>query len=492
MDHFCIFPFIYYGAIDANGKIIMTKDGRTLLSNVDARHPIASLVKSHVIDSSEDGSLTGVILVCDLITRAHQLLHEGHHPIDITTGWNKALYLLNGYIPAISCAANLIDLTARCKTVTKLLRSFLDPKIGIEKSKDFCILFEKALGSILKGEDWKNRLQSLGDWIQIIGDNALLDTHQGVYDGFLLQISSKPNYEEIPTDGKTLLICDFFHQDQYPGSKTRSIQKDRERALRYRALRENINKLGVKIILTNDIGLQRFVDEDVSVAVCSLSEIQRLSRATLHPIVMDMESVSSRHLREYRSIQLVAHNASQAIIQLSCTSPSTKETNSVISIVWSSGRSEPSNNDADAIQRAIRHIEFGFQRECEPATIAVGGCFEAAIASYLFKQSQSAGDKSSRVIESLADACMAVCSVLATNASSSPESLMSQLMTKHAATNYGWAIDGYSNSPVDLSESGPWCFVHDKMVTLQRAVELSCSLLRINGIVCQPRMQISQ
>jgi T-complex protein 1 subunit zeta len=86
------------------GQIKMTKDGNTLLHEMQIQHPTAAMIARCSVAQDEsvgDGTTSNVLLIGELLKQAEQLLYEGVHPRVITEGYelakNKALEILEEF-----------------------------------------------------------------------------------------------------------------------------------------------------------------------------------------------------------------------------------------------------------------------------------------------------------------------------------------------------------------------------------------------------------
>lgn len=82
----------------------MTKDGNTLLHEMQIQHPTAAMIARCSVAQDEsvgDGTTSNVLLIGELLKQAEQLLYEGVHPRVITEGFevakNKALEILEEF-----------------------------------------------------------------------------------------------------------------------------------------------------------------------------------------------------------------------------------------------------------------------------------------------------------------------------------------------------------------------------------------------------------
>merc|ERR1719197_2062238 len=79
--------------VSGAGDIKLTKDGNTLLQQMQIQHPTASLIARTATaqdDICGDGTTTAVILIGELMKLAQRLVGEGLHQRVISEGYERA------------------------------------------------------------------------------------------------------------------------------------------------------------------------------------------------------------------------------------------------------------------------------------------------------------------------------------------------------------------------------------------------------------------
>ncbi|MBD3312269.1 thermosome subunit, partial [archaeon] len=80
--------------VDNIGDTFVTKDGASIIDNIEVKHPVAKLLAEAAETMEEevgDGSKTAVILAGELLKKAGELVSEGMHPMMIVKGYQLAL-----------------------------------------------------------------------------------------------------------------------------------------------------------------------------------------------------------------------------------------------------------------------------------------------------------------------------------------------------------------------------------------------------------------
>jgi len=80
--------------VGADGKVVVTNDGASMLDRMDVDQPIATVlvdIASQQEERTGDGTTTAVVLAGELLAAAEDLLERGLHPTTITDGYHRAV-----------------------------------------------------------------------------------------------------------------------------------------------------------------------------------------------------------------------------------------------------------------------------------------------------------------------------------------------------------------------------------------------------------------
>jgi T-complex protein 1 subunit zeta len=114
------------------GQIKMTKDGNTLLHEMQIQHPTAAMIARCAVAQDEsvgDGTTSNVLFIGELLKQAENLMQEGVHPRIITEGFelakNKALEILEEFkLQKTPVDSALLRKVAQTSLSTKLSQSW--------------------------------------------------------------------------------------------------------------------------------------------------------------------------------------------------------------------------------------------------------------------------------------------------------------------------------------------------------------------------------
>ena len=119
--------------VDSMGDVVITKDGVTILKEVDVEHPAAKMVIEVAKTQDEqcgDGTTTAVIFAGELLKLAENLVEKNIHPTLITEGYrmaaDKAVDVLKGMAlkVGIDDDANLRNIALTSLRVSEEIESF--------------------------------------------------------------------------------------------------------------------------------------------------------------------------------------------------------------------------------------------------------------------------------------------------------------------------------------------------------------------------------
>ncbi|XP_039279155.1 T-complex protein 1 subunit zeta [Nilaparvata lugens] len=124
--------------VSGSGDIKITKDGNTLLHEMQIQHPTASLIaraSTAMDDIIGDGTTSTVLVIGELLKQADLYISEGLHPRILTEGYDlakaKALEVLEKIkIPVQPTRAQLMDIS-RTALRTKVHQSLADHLTGV-------------------------------------------------------------------------------------------------------------------------------------------------------------------------------------------------------------------------------------------------------------------------------------------------------------------------------------------------------------------------
>jgi len=189
--------------VDTWGDMTVTSDGKTILDGIDVQHPAAKIVveAAKAVDIEVgDGTITTVLLACELLKRAEELL-EQMHPTQIIKGYLKAADRTVELLEELSIPIDLED----TETFRKIALTSLHSKVSGSIKEHFARLAVDAVKRI--AETRNKRAYADVERILVIKrrGGSLLDTR--VIDGIVeIQTIAHPNMPTSVVDAKIALL----------------------------------------------------------------------------------------------------------------------------------------------------------------------------------------------------------------------------------------------------------------------------------------------
>merc|ERR1712227_521141 len=119
--------------VDGAGDVRLTKDGNSLLGNMQIQHPTATLIARAATAQDEmvgDGTSTAVVFIGELLKQADRYLSEGVHPRLIAEGFDIAKQLTIDFLDKFKVDKDvdheLLVSVARTSLRTKVHRELAD------------------------------------------------------------------------------------------------------------------------------------------------------------------------------------------------------------------------------------------------------------------------------------------------------------------------------------------------------------------------------
>lgn len=139
----------------ANGEVVITNDGATIVNKIDVQHPAAKMMVdlSHAQDvEAGDGTTSVVVIAGALLQAAMNLLDKGIHPSSISDAWLAAQREASEILKTIAIPIDLDDKKSLILAATTSLNS----KVISNHSSFLAPLAVEAVMKILKSKDAKS------------------------------------------------------------------------------------------------------------------------------------------------------------------------------------------------------------------------------------------------------------------------------------------------------------------------------------------------
>ena len=176
----------YKMLVSGSGEVKLSKDGKTLLSEMSITHPSVTLIAKGAlgqIAKCGDGTITLIILVTELIKLSYRYLSNGIHPNTIIS---EISLIFRSAVNELDGIKILWDNGK--EDLIKFIDTFLKTKMSSELASHFSLILFQAYSSLIKGSNIDFNMIE----IVRIPEGQLIDSF--FFDGLILDHGSRhPN-----------------------------------------------------------------------------------------------------------------------------------------------------------------------------------------------------------------------------------------------------------------------------------------------------------
>eukprot|EP00182_Erythrolobus_australicus_P005011 CAMPEP_0185831902 /NCGR_PEP_ID=MMETSP1353-20130828/1768_1 /TAXON_ID=1077150 /ORGANISM="Erythrolobus australicus, Strain CCMP3124" /LENGTH=546 /DNA_ID=CAMNT_0028530015 /DNA_START=70 /DNA_END=1710 /DNA_ORIENTATION=- len=473
--------------LDAQGSIVLTNDGNSILREVDVQHPAAkSIIELSKTQDEEvgDGTTSVAVLAGELLALAEPFLRRNIHPVVI----------VNAYFKALEDAINVAT----------------EHSITIDVGNDAEV--EKVIASCI-GTKFMNRYSDMMVRLSLTAVKTVAIEQNG---RTMIDFKNYAKVEKIPggeLEDSEVLSGVMFNKDVTSGSMRRRIEKPRvvllDSPLEYKKGESQTNVeitseadwgkllkmeeeyveklvsevLRVKpdLVITekgiSDLALHLFQKAKVScIRRLRKTDNNRIARATGATIVNRPEDLKESDVGTKAGLFEVRKIGDEYFSYIvDCASPK------ACTIVLRGGSKDVLNeverNLLDAMCVARNII-------LNPRLVPGGGAIEMTISQRLTQNAKSMQGVAQMPYGAVGEALEVIPRTLAENCGGSVIRVLTALRAKHAGKqNPTWGVNGNSGELADMTQLGVWEPLEVKVQTIKTAVEAAAMLLRIDDIV---------
>lgn len=476
----------------ANGQVVITNDGATILRKMSVLHPCAKMLvelsESQDVEAG-DGTTSVVVMAGSLLVAAENLLARGIHPSVIAEGFRTALHEATRLLQnELSIPISLTDRPTLLKSASTSLNS----KVVSQYANQIAhIAVESVLAvvdpAIPNCVDLKDiRL------IQRVG--GTVDEMQ-MMDGLVLSQRVNRNSVEAPIkmEKARIALVQFCLSPPKPDMENQIIVSDyaqmdrilREERAYLLNLCKKIKKSGCNVLLVQKSILRDAVTEMslhylAKLKILVVSEIERdemdfISKTLGIRPVADIEGFSEDKLASAELVEQIDKDGVQYVHLTGIKSA--KRTVSVLvrgANEHVCAEAERSLHDALCVVRSLVKV---------PAMIAGGGAPETALAVKLSQFAKTRSGIDAHVIEAYAEALELLPTILAENAGLSAIPIITELRNCHALGKYSYGVN--------IRRGGVSCMLEENVVqpllvslsAIQLATECVSMIMKIDDLV---------
>ena len=488
--------------VDDIGDVTITNDGATILKLLEVEHPAAKiLVELAELQDQEvgDGTTSVVIVACELLKRANELVKAKIHPTSIISGYRLAMREACRYIKEVlakdvsSLGEEALMNAAKTSMSSKIIGADSDFFASIAVDAVTCIKSTKEDGRVHYPVGAINVLKAQGGNIR---DSKVLD-------GYALNLGRAAQGMPKHVSNAKIACLDMNLQKarmamgvQILVTDPAELEKIRQRESDI--TRERIQKIldtGANVILTtkgiDDMCLKYFVEAGAiacrRVPKEDLRRIARMTGATIVSTLADEEgeeSYSKDALGFAAEVYEDTISDNDAIILRPEASADAKAATVLIR----------GANDflLDEVDRSLHDAFCIVKRVLESGKVVPGGgAVESALNVHLESYATTLDSREQMAIAEFADALLVIPKTLAVNAAKDAIELVAKLRAYHHAAmnstekahlaNYG--LDLVRGVTRDNVEAGVLEPMLAKIKIIQFATEAAITILRIDDLI---------
>jgi T-complex protein 1 subunit zeta len=412
--------------VSGAGLVKITKDGNTLLGEMQIQHPTASLIARAATatdDVTGDGSTSTVLMIGELMRQSERYIQDGLHPRTLTEGFHLAKHEAVKFLTAECCIS--IPADAKREFLTNIARSALCTKVGTNMTDSLAAAVVDAVLAVAPADGgevdlfmievmhMKHRLASDTTFV-----NGLVLDHGGrnndmpkyLENAYILTCNVSLEYE------KSELTTGFHYND--PNEKAKMAAAERritdERVEKIIALKKQVcTKENKKtFVVINQKGIDPIALEQL--AKENILALRRAKRRNMERLVLScggeaLNSVDNLTKEVLGEADLV-HEHELGDDKFTYVESSRKGKSCTLLVKG------PNEHTIAQIKDAIRDGVRAVKNALEANVVVAGaGAFEIAAHAHLMKFAETVSGKQKIGVRAFADAMLVIPKTLAEN-----------------------------------------------------------------------------
>lgn len=472
--------------IDANGNVVITNNGGTVLQELAIEEPIANIVlkvSNQQIKQCGDGTTTATILTSQLLTVALSLLEDGVHPRTIADGFSDASREIKKKLVSTAVPIDVTD----SGPLLKVARNALNGRgTGLLSERRLATVSMEAVeGVTTDGRVDLNAIKidkivgatglatRVHNGALVSTDSACLPMATSLSDATILTVDdSLTTPTENRADGWTISVSSM---EQCARFETAS-------ANRAAATAERVHQLGVDAIFhtkaSDDELVQQLADRNILVAKVSGPKLRFIKKVVESGMMPDLERATPVEFGHGD----IRYDETESWLEIS----GSEHPGVTVSI---RGSVEPMIDElhssiTDATDAVGAAVDDGH-------VLPGGGATEAALAAHLRTCATGISDKRQLVLEEYANALEKIPRQLARSAGMDEIDVITELRVKHASGDKYHGVDLTDRTISDMLERDIVDTVSVKATAIDLATEASTMVTRVDGMVPTAGSQIN-
>ncbi len=475
--------------ITADGRIVVTNDGASILERIDIEHPAARLiaeVSAQQASSAGDGTTSSVLLAGELLSGAESLLEQGVHPSKVTEGYHIAATHAKELLAEQTVSIDAGD----DEQLRDIARTVVTGKWD-ESGTDF--LAERAVETVRKIER-ESRIAFERISRKTIPGGSFYDSE--VIDGLVIDMEESPTDIVSPDgqlpdryqDATVALIDEELSVDEPTG--VGAVSPDSHEG--YKAFQRREQEVyegyvdAIEAVGADVVFCQQSIDTPVRYGLAERGilavertrrdELNRLARSTgAQPVLVEDLTQAA--------VGLAAAVERRSAGETDITVVSGRDELDQVSLLFRGG----TQHVADETKRKLDDCFFVLKLAIEDGELVPGGgATEIELARELRRKAATYPGKEQLAIESFADALETIPRTLATTAGMDPIDTIVELRSEHGSGNRAAGVNLEAKTVDGMAELGVLEPLYVKQQSITGATEAANMVLRIDDRLSVP------
>lgn len=474
--------------VSGAGDIKLTKDGKVLLSEVQTKHPTASLicrVATAQDDTCGDGTTSVVMLIGELLKQTFKHVSEGLHPRIAIDGFLISLRHSMKFLDQFSVEGKvgrdqLLEV-ARTTLRTKLREEVADAFVSIVTDAVLCIQQKNVPIDLHMVElmEMSHKMETDSKLVRgLVVDHGARhpDMPKRVSNAYILTCNISLEYE------KTEVNSSFFYSN--PEEREKLVEAEREfimeRSRKIVELKKEVCANGEGFVVINQKGIDPLsLDLLAKEGIMALRRakkrnMERLVLACGGQAVNSVDELTKDVLGYAGEVYEHVLGEDKFTFIEECKDPKS------CTILIKGPNKHTIGQIKDAIRDGLRSVLNAIE---DSRLVPGAGAFEVALHVELMKLKDQVDGRKQLGVEAFADALKIIPKTLATNAGYDPQEVMVKLLQQRKASNAPTGLDIATGDTIDPTTIGVWDNYRVKKQQLHSAVDIAKNLLMVDEIM---------
>ncbi|MBA5942131.1 MAG: TCP-1/cpn60 chaperonin family protein [Methanophagales archaeon] len=471
------------------GDVVMTNDGVTILKEMEIESPAAKMmveVAKTVDAEAGDGTTASVVLACELLKNAEELLEQGLHPVVIAGGYRLAADQAMKVLDAIAIDIAVGDKDEEEEELKSVVETAITGKFSRASRDALVKIAIKAVKAVVE-EDSEGKQVVDVDNISIekkvggrIDDTELVQgmvldkeiVHPGmprqIENAKIALINSSLEIKKTETSAEVKIKT---------SEQLKSFLAEEEQMMLQIA--KQIKEIGANVVICQkgiDDVVQHYLAREGIIAIrrAKKSDMEKLEKATGGKIVNAVNEITESDLGHAGLVEERKIAGDKMFFIEQCKNPR------AVSIVISGGTEQV----VDELERSLHDMLRVTGSIIEDGkAVAGGGAVESELALKIRGYSASVSGREQLAVEKFADAMEIIPRTLAENSGLDPIDKLVALKAAHESGEKNAGLNIYTGEIVDMRANNVIEPLRTKRQLVASAVEAAIMILRIDDVI---------